>query len=128
MYENIINFIGIKIVISFGIQERNLQLIEIVQLALVGFAAIILIIFFVSYAGYKTSKKAKNNSLIDKESLITSDSESLDTVLSDDNEEKTIPIPQKSKPQKFQVFNPGLSQKQLSNNKKHFPRTLFIKK
>lgn len=105
-----------------------MQLIEIVQLVLVGFAAIILIIFFVSYAGYKASKKTKNNSLIDNESVATSDLEPLKKVLSDNNEEKENTSPKKSKSQKFQVFNPDLSHKQSINSKKHFPRTLFIKK
>jgi len=81
--------------------------------------------------GYKTRKRIRENSTAEKNNF--------DTIISDSLIElKTEPkVPSdkisdtETKPGRFQVFNPGLSinrKKKSPENKKHFPRTLFIKR
>lgn len=107
-----------------------MQLIEIVQLALIGFAALILILFFVSYFGYKRKKKNRGN-LSSNNNLIKSDHGSIEAITLEEKENiKELPA-QGDKSQKYKVFNPNLSDtkgKSIMIKKKHFPRTLFIKK
>lgn len=108
-----------------------MQLIEIVQLALIGFVTLILIIFFVSYVSYKTRKKIKMENFNYKSNIINNDPKFLDTFTSNIKKKIEDSPSKENKPQKFQVFNPNLSnsgKKNFTITKKHFPHTLFIKK
>lgn len=100
-----------------------MQLIEIVQLVLVSFAALIVVIFFVSYISYKTKNKNKN--IIAQEFIKKTETieETPNYILNDKN------INTSANP-KFLVFNPNASSEhtaKTSITKKHFPRTLSIK-
>lgn len=81
--------------------------------------------------GYKTRKRIRENSTTEKNNL--------DTIISDSiielNSEPKVPsdktLNKETKPGRFQVFNPTLSntnKKKSPENKKHFPHTLFIKR
>lgn len=109
-----------------------MQLIEIVQLALVGFVAIILVIFFVSYISFKAKKNLlEKNFIPDKDNSEIEDLRDTEHFASPKMEKKSEVSYKESKSQKFVVFNPDLtdSQKPKSSvTKKHFPRTLLIKK
>ncbi|HMN49987.1 MAG TPA: hypothetical protein PKD67_12655 [Ignavibacteriaceae bacterium] len=105
-----------------------MQLIEIVQLVLIGFVLLIIIIFFVSYLGYKTTKKNKNNSRDEIVTKINDDSESFNTIQSTKSIKKEEVKLNENAHQRFQVFNPAPVNKKTKDVKKHFPRTLFIKK
>lgn len=103
-----------------------MSLIDIVQLVLLGFAIFFIIIFLVSYLGYKTKKgntvKSERNQ--ESENQIESEVTLHENITQTSNDK----IYQESDNnfQKYEVFNPGLNKK--TNPKKHFPRTLFIKK
>ncbi len=108
-----------------------MQLIEIVQLTLIGFAALILILFFVSYFGYKRKKKNRGNSFSDNNTVIKNDPGSIEAITLEGKENIPEFPAQVDKSQKYKVFNPNLSnteEKSILIKKKHFPRTLFIKK
>lgn len=105
-----------------------MQLIEIVQLVLVSFAALIVVIFFVSYISYKTKNKNKN--IIAQEFIKKTETieETPNYILNDKNI-NTSANPRITNP-KFLVFNPNASSEhtaKTSITKKHFPRTLSIK-
>ncbi len=112
-----------------------MQLIEIVQMSLFGFAALILILFFVSYFGYKARKKNRksftsNNSFHDQSNAEIEFNNNKEITI-EDKKEIVESIPSNNKTQKFQVFNPNTSsgnKENIKNTKKHFPRTLYIKK
>jgi amino acid permease len=107
-----------------------LQLIEIVQLVLVGFATLILVIFLVSYFGYKARNKNKINTsptdvLFNQKKT---ESESSKQIVNKTQKSKTATSADKL--QKFEVFNPNTSKElnqKLKESKKHFPRTLSIR-
>jgi hypothetical protein len=107
-----------------------LQLIEIVQLVLVGFAVIILLLLSVSYFGYKARKRKLSNSMSLHPESIKIDS----NIFVKQSIPQTFPNKQKptysSTTNKFEVFNPKVDPDKNQNpikTKKHFPRTLFIK-
>jgi amino acid permease len=112
-----------------------LQLIEIVQLALFGFAVLILILFFASYLGYKARKKneksfTSNNSFHDQSNAGIEFNDHKEITI-EDKKEIVESVTSNNKTQKFQVFNPNTSssdKENIKNTKKHFPRTLYIKK
>ena len=111
-----------------------MQLIEIIQLALLIFIAISLVIFLFSYLGYRTksnfeeTKKTMNPDAKVNVSI---------TKIPDLQKENVLPKSKNELPKhdaKFRVFNPpsddkSISQQKLQKNKKvHSPRTLIIKK
>jgi len=111
-----------------------MQLIEIIQLALLIFIAISLVIFLFSYLGYRTKsnvEEAKKTMEPNKKVIVS------ETKKPDLQKENELP---KSKNEmikqdaKFKVFNPtsdykSISQPKIQKNKNvHSPRTLTIKK
>lgn len=112
-----------------------MQLIEIVQLTLFGFAALILILFFVSYFGYKARKKNEksfsSNNLFDDQTNAEIEFYNHKEITKEEKKEVEESVPSNNKIQKFQVFNPNKSfsnRENIKNAKNHFPRTLFINK
>jgi flagellar biosynthesis component FlhA len=106
-----------------------LQLIELALIALTSFAILILITFLLSYFGYKTRKRIeqKNETATEyKENTKDQNGEKIDIL---DLKEKKSNI--HTKPEKFIVFNPGLtkvSKETTKEIKHHTPHKLFIKK
>lgn len=105
-----------------------MQLIEIVQLVLIGFVLLIIIVFFVSYIGYKTTKKNNNNSHYEIVTKSNYDSESFNSIQTNDSTKNKELKLSENVHQRFQVFNHTPANRRTKDVKKHFPRTLFIKK
>jgi hypothetical protein len=111
-----------------------MQLIEIIQLALLIFIAISLVIFLFSYLGYRTKsniEEAKKTMDPDKKVIVS------DTKIPDLQKVNVLPKSKNELPKhdaKFRVFNPpsddkSVSQPKIQKNKNvHTPRTLIIKK
>jgi len=111
-----------------------LQLIEIVQLVLVGFISISLIIFFISYIGYRRRVKQNYSNTkppvkpqIQKVTKQTLEQEKnpAKTILSAEQNpvsksEVINSIQTKNKQSKFEVFRP-------SREKEHYPKILIVK-
>lgn len=107
-----------------------MQLIEIVQLVLIGFAGLLLLIFFVSYFGYKTKKKGKDDQkhsysiLNETDSLIEAKVNTTNQISTKQSTASSVSL------KKFEVFNPNITTSDNKNPKlikKHFPRTLSIR-
>lgn len=111
-----------------------MQLIELVQLVLVGFIVTSLVIFFISYLGFlKKSKKNENFIKAEKKNKI-SVNEKVQPITTNQkekikNSEKEIPVTKKeiiksienkSKQSRFEVFKP-------TKEKEHYPKTLSVK-
>jgi len=113
--------------------ERKLQLIEIIQLALLLFIALGVIIFLFSYLGYRTKSKIKEfpkaNSEVDKEDV--QELNVVEDLLK--NNEKVKPQESIKQNPRFEVFNPAsedktkTESKRQNQNKSHSPKTLIIK-
>jgi hypothetical protein len=109
-----------------------LQLIEIVQLALLLFIAVSAIIFMFSYLGYRSKSKLDNK--LPKEIM---NDKNVDTI-NPKVVENSISQPKSDKPKnlikknpRFEVFTPDRDGKfdseKSSNKKSHIPKTLTIK-
>jgi hypothetical protein len=115
------------------IGERILQLIEIIQLALLFFIALSAIIFFFSYLGYRTKSKLKE---LPKPNYESKKIETQKTgVIQDSVKNPVQEKPEESVKQnpRFEVYTPSSdinvnqkSQKSLKK-KSHSPKTLVIK-
>ena len=108
-----------------------MQLIEIIQFALIFFVAISVIIFLFSYLGYR--KKSQENNL-QKSIPVDKKVEIEKPIVA----EKLNPLPEPEKPKekkivspKFKVFTPETDSKieseKSQSKKSHFPKTLTIK-
>lgn len=109
-----------------------MQLIEIIQLALLLFIAVIAIIFLFSYLGYRTKSKLKDDLIRESNSdkkVEPINSKVVENSMSQVESEKLI-NPIKKNP-RFEVFTPdnsGIIDSEKSAKKKsHFPKTLTIK-
>lgn len=118
-----------------------MQLIDIVQLSVFIFSALILFILIISYASYRIRTVIKKNaSGKDKtEPLTVSEVKKSDLEDFGFEERENQKLLQKKRMEKFQVFNPALSKtdtiKSQSSKidhlkfvtpKKHFPRIIII--
>lgn len=111
-----------------------MQLIEIIQLALLIFIALGVIIFLFSYLGYRTNSRIKD---FPKTSIEKRKEDIYASIVSDNLVKNPNPITQnkevKQNP-RFEIFNPNSyhkagSESEKSHKKKsHSPKTLIIKK
>jgi type IV secretory pathway VirB10-like protein len=110
-----------------------LQLIEIIQLALLIFIALGIMVFLSSYLGYRTKSRVKEDPKPPSEILKSESKESrvIDEVVEKPTNVKTQEII-KSNP-RFEVFTPSSEEKVIIESeepikkKSHFPKTLIIK-
>ncbi|HEX9250672.1 MAG TPA: hypothetical protein VF870_00445 [Ignavibacteriaceae bacterium] len=110
-----------------------MQLIEIIQLALLIFIALGAVILFFSYIGYRSKSKVKDSSL-SKEVEIIEDFPVTKVVEDPDKSTEKV-ITRKSIKQnpKFEIFKPAdddqtnLDMKKSNQHKLHSPKTLIIK-
>jgi FtsZ-interacting cell division protein ZipA len=111
-----------------------LQLIEIVQLALIIFIVLSVIIFFFSYLGYRTKSNIKD---FPKPKIEERKEKIQELIVSNDfveSREKVEPNKSVKQNPRFEVFNPDSDDKARSESKKslekksHSPKTLIIKK
>lgn len=110
-----------------------MQLIEIIQLALLIFIALGIMVFLSSYLGYRTKSRVKENPKPPSEILKSESKESrvIDELVEKPANVKTQEII-KSNP-RFEVFTPNSEEKVVIESEKsikkksHFPKTLIIK-
>jgi len=115
------------------IRERILQLIEIIQLALLFFIVLSAIIFLFSYLGYRTKSKLKKlpKPKYESKEIETQKTEVIQSSVKSPEPEK----PKESLDQnpRFEVYTPNsdtnVNQKsqKLLKKKSHSPKTLIIK-
>lgn len=106
-----------------------MQLIEIVQLALLIIIALGVMIFLFSYLGYRTNSRSKD---LPKTSIEERKEDINASIVSDNlvKDSKTVPQNKAVKQNpRFEIFNPSSYHKAGSESEKsHSPKTLIIKK
>lgn len=124
---------GIIIANNFAILGEKLQLVDIIQLVLVGFVGISAIIFLFSYLGFRRREKQFNPKIqiiakaksekIEKVKVQADKTEKIPvvTVEEEEIEKKQIVQPEveKNKQVRFEVFKPN-------KEKEHFPKILKV--
>ena len=111
-----------------------MQLIEIIQLALLIFIAISLVIFLFSYLGYRTKSNIEEGKKTKEADIKEIVSKTKKPDLQKGNELLKSKNKLSKQDMKFKVFNPSSDDKSISqpknlkNKSVHSPRTLIIKK